>query len=156
MSRSSSISLASLLMLGVAAPAWAQTMAVVDGPGSVKWGPAPPVLPKGAEIAVLTGDPSKDGFYVLRLRMPENYRIPAHHHPTAENVTILSGDFHAGMGDTLDQQKGKSFAPGGFISVPPGMNHFAWTSEPTVIQVDGTGPFVIVYVNPEDDPSKAH
>ena len=112
-------------------------------------------LPKGAVIAVLTGDPFKDGPYVLRLKMPANYRIPAHHHPTTENVTVVSGSFHAGMGDKLYADKGQVFEPGGFVSMPAGMNHFAWATTETIVQVHGNGPFAIVYVNPADDPSKA-
>ena len=68
----------------------------------------PPSLPKGAMIAVLSGDPSKDGPFVVRLKMPANYQISAHHHPTTENVTVLSGSFHAGMGDKLDADKGQT------------------------------------------------
>ena len=83
------------------------------------------------------------------------YQIPAHHHPTTENVTVLSGSFHAGMGDKLDAAKGQTFEPGGFASLPAGMNHYAWTTAETIVQVHGNGPFAIVYVNPADDPSKA-
>jgi quercetin dioxygenase-like cupin family protein len=77
------------------------TIKFVSGPEAVKWGPAPSNFPKGAMIAVLSGDPSKDGPYVVRI-MPANCEIPAHHHPTTENVTVLSGTFYAGMGDKLD------------------------------------------------------
>jgi hypothetical protein len=91
-----------------ASPSFADNMPVnADG---LTWGPAPPVLPKGAQIAVLSGDPSKDGLYVLRLKMPANYKIPAHNHPTAEYVTIISGKFHIGMGDKLDEKKGSNSA----------------------------------------------
>jgi hypothetical protein len=69
--------------------------------GDLKWGPAPPALPKGAEITVLSGDPSKDGPYVLRLKMPSGYKVPAHNHPSTENLTVVSGNFHIGMGDKL-------------------------------------------------------
>jgi anti-sigma factor ChrR (cupin superfamily) len=127
---------------------------LLAGPGSLKWGPAPPTLPKGAQIAVLTGDPSKNAPYVVRLKMPANYQIPAHHHPTTENVTVLSGSFHAGMGDKLDQKNALAFEPGGFASLPANMNHYAWAQGETVVQVHGDGPFEIVYVNPADDPSK--
>ena len=123
------------------------------GPAAVKWGPAPPTLPKGAQFAVLSGDPSKNGFYVVRLKLPANYQIPAHHHPTTENLTVLSGSFHAGMGDKLDRTKAETFEPGGFAAMPANMNHYAWASRDTVIQVDGEGPFAIVYVNPADDPT---
>lgn len=126
---------------------------LLAAPAGVKWGPAPPTLPKGAQLAVLSGDPSKSGLYVIRLKLPANYQIPAHHHPTAENVTILSGSFHAGMGDKLDRTKAMTFEPGGFAALPANMNHYAWASRDTVVQVHGEGPFAVVYVNPADDPS---
>ena len=137
-------------------PAWAQSSAMdlFSGPDAVKWGPAPPSLPKGAMLALLSGDPSKDGPYALRLKLPANYQIPAHHHPMAENVTVISGSLHAGMGDKLDAAKGQTFAPGGYISMPAGMNHYAWSTTETILQVNGNGPFGITYVNPADDPSK--
>ena len=135
-----------------ASPSLADNMPVnADG---LTWGPAPPVLPKGAQIAVLSGDPSKDGLYVLRLKMPANYKIPAHNHPTSEYVTVISGKFHIGMGDKLDEKKGVELRAGGFGEAPAHMNHYAWASEETVVQVHGQGPFAITYVNPADDPSK--
>ena len=117
---------------------------------------ASPVLPKGAQIAVLSGDPSKDGLYVLRLKIPANYKIAAHNHPTAEYVTVISGKFHIGMGDKLDEKKGVELRAGGFGAAPAHMNHYAWASEDTVVQVIimACGPFAITYVNPADDPSK--
>src|SRR6476660_10261938 len=82
--------------------------------GDLKWGPAPPTLPKGAEITVLSGDPSKDGPFVLRLKMPSGYKVPAHSHPTTENVTVVSGQFHIGLGDTLDEKKAIELTAGGY------------------------------------------
>ena len=139
-------------------PAWADssTMDLLTGSDAVKWGPGPSGLPKGAMIAVISGDPSKDGPSVVRLKMPANYQIPAHHHSKVENITVLSGSFHAGMGDKLDADKGQTFVPGGFVSMPAGMNHYAWVTAETIVQVHGNGPFAIVYVNPADDPSKTH
>jgi quercetin dioxygenase-like cupin family protein len=144
------------IIIAAALPVRAEgpTVDLVGGPDAVKWSPAPPSFPKGAMAAVLAGDPSKDGPYVVRLKMPANYQIPAHNHPATENVTVLSGSFHAGMGDKLDTGKGQAFAPGGFVAMPAGMNHYAWTTAETIVQVHGKGPFVIVYVNPADDPSK--
>ena len=83
-----------------------------------------------------------------------NYKIPAHNHPTSEYVTIVSGKFHIGMGDKLDEKKGVELRAGGFGEAPAQMNHYAWASEETVVQVHGQGPFAITYVNPADDPSK--
>jgi hypothetical protein len=152
--------LVTTLAMIVAAPltvfAQNQSVDMTAGATAVKWGPAPPALPKGAQISVLSGDPSKAGPYVLRLKLPADYQIPAHHHPTVENVTVLSGNFHAGMGDKLDKTKAMLFSAGGFASMPAGMNHYAWASSATVLQVHGIGPFAIEYVNPADDPSKPH
>jgi anti-sigma factor ChrR (cupin superfamily) len=120
----------------------------------VKWGPAPPVFPKGAQIAVLSGDPFKDGPYVVRLRLPTGYKIPAHNHPTTEYVTVISGTFNLGMGDKLDQMKGIRLTAGGWAEAPAKMNHYAWASSPSIVQVHGQGPFAITYANPADDPTK--
>jgi anti-sigma factor ChrR (cupin superfamily) len=120
----------------------------------LKWGPAPPALPKGAEMAVLSGDPSKDEPYVIRVKMPSGYKIAAHNHPTTERVTVISGNFHIGMGDKLDEKNGIELTAGGYAEAPAKMNHYAWTSSASVIQVHGQGPATLTYVNPADDPSK--
>jgi len=143
------------LAMTIAAPAaLAEPGETLAGTNAIKWGPAPPSLPAGAQFAVISGDPSKAGPFVVRLKLPTNYQVPAHHHPTTENVTVLSGDFHAGMGDKLDKTKGMAFGPGGFASMGANQNHYAWTVTPTILQVHGTGPFTLEYVNPADDPSK--
>jgi quercetin dioxygenase-like cupin family protein len=149
-----------LTALAIGGLAHAADMATTDHPGiftpkDVTWGPGPPFLPAGVKIAVLEGDPGKPGPFVLRLSMPGGYQIPAHNHPTTENVTVLSGEFHAGMGDKLDASKGKTLPPGSFASLPAQMNHYAWAKGQTVIQVHGEGPFAITYVNPADDPRTA-
>jgi quercetin dioxygenase-like cupin family protein len=122
--------------------------------GDLKWGPAPPALPKGAEIVVLSGDPSKDGPFVIRLKMPNGYKFPAHNHPTDEYVTVISGNFHVGMGDKLDEKKAIELTAGGYVEAPAKMNHYGWVSSPSVVQIQAQGPFGITYVNPADDPSK--
>ena len=91
----------------------------------VKWSAAPPVLPKGAMLAVLSGDPAATGPVVLRLKMPAGYKIPAHWHPTDEHITVLSGTFFIGMGDKLDAAKGHAFTAGGYAVAPAHMNHYA-------------------------------
>jgi quercetin dioxygenase-like cupin family protein len=149
-------SIAAVLLIAGSAPLVAQENHpdILKAANDVKWGPAPPVLPKGAEMAVLTGDPSKAGLYVLRIKLPANAKVPAHHHPTVENITVISGSFHLGMGDKLDEKNGAALEPGGFASMPANMNHYAWARADSVIQIHGQGPFKIEYVNPADDPSK--
>lgn len=121
----------------------------------LKWGDAPPNLPKGAKVAVLSGDPSKAEPFVLRVRFPAGYRIAPHWHPTTEHVTVLAGTIHLGMGETFDIEKATSLFAGAFAVTPAEMRHFAWTKDGATIQVHGVGPFDLNYVNPADDPSKA-
>jgi quercetin dioxygenase-like cupin family protein len=123
-------------------------------PEEMKWSAVPPVLPAGAKITVLAGDPSTQGFVSLRLKMPPGYRILPHSHPTDEHVTVISGTFAIGMGDRLDKAQSKTLKPGGYAVAPANMHHFAWTKTGAVVQVDMIGPFQITYVNPADDPSK--
>jgi hypothetical protein len=108
--------------------------------GDLKWGPAPAVFPKGAQMAVLWGDPTKSGTFVIRLKTPAGYKVPAHHHPTDEYVTVISGDFHLGMGDKLDAAKSAALPPGGFAEAPRQMNHFALTEGGAIVQASAEGP----------------
>ena len=131
----------------------AQTPAhVMENVGAAKWGPAPPMLPPGAEIAVLAGDPTRAGAYTVRLKFPANYDIPAHSHPTDENVAVVSGELFAGMATKLDRKSGAGLRPGGFALMPAHMNHFAYTKVETTILLYGQGPVDFTYVNPADDP----
>ncbi len=119
---------------------------------AVKWGPGPDFLPAGVRFALIQGDPSKSGVYTIRLRFPDHFRFPAHFHPTDEQVTVLSGTFLVGMGDTVKLAKAMTLAAGGFITAPADAHHFAATRGVTVVQVSGEGPFAITYVNENDDP----
>src|SRR5262245_56293001 len=122
-------------------------------PDTLKW-VEPPVLP-GAQLAVVQGDPSKEGPFVYRLKMPAGYKVPPHLHKASENVTVLSGTFSIGLGEKFDPAKGHELPTGGFVSVPPNHPHYAWAgSRETVVQVHGVGPTDLRFVNPEDDPRK--
>lgn len=121
--------------------------------GALKWS-QPAAYAKGAELSKLNGDPTKEGLYVVRLRVPAGLKIAAHTHPNDENVTVLSGSFNIGTGDKLDEKKGEHIKAGGYSFVAKGMTHFAWFTEPTVLQLHGLGPQGITYVNPADDPRK--
>src|SRR4051812_4185141 len=93
-------------------------------PADIKWGPAPPTMPAGAQMTVLYGDPAKSGaLFIVRLKTPANYKIPAHWHPTDENMTVLSGTFMMGMGDKLDPAAAKPYPPGSFLVAPAKTNH---------------------------------
>jgi quercetin dioxygenase-like cupin family protein len=127
---------------------------VIAKPSEAQWGPAPPLLPAGAQIAVLSGDPGKAAPYAVRLKFPANYAIPAHSHPTDENVVVISGALSFGMGDKLARgASNKTLGPGGYALMPASMNHFAYTTTAeTSIVLYGVGPVEFKYVNPSDDP----
>jgi quercetin dioxygenase-like cupin family protein len=122
-------------------------------PDAIKWS-APAAYAQGAQLAVVRGDPSKEGMYVVRLKVPAGFKIAAHTHPNDENVTVLSGSFNIGTGDKLDEKKGEQIKAGGYSYVAKGMTHYAWFTEDTVLQLHGVGPQGVAYVNPADDPRK--
>ena len=121
---------------------------------ALEWGPAPAVFPAGAQMAVLSGDPTAEGgLFTVRLLMPDGYVIPPHWHPTDENVTVIRGEFLVGLGDTFDEAALlPALEPGDFITAPANANHFAMARGATEVQVHAIGPFAMTYVNPADDP----
>ena len=119
----------------------------------VAWTDAPPNLPPGAKIAVLDGDPGKSGLYTMRLKIPNGYKVAPHWHPMAEHLTVLTGIFHVATGDKFDSSKGTGLKAGEYAVMPAKMHHYAWCEGETVVQVHGTGPFKLIYVDPKDDPS---
>ena len=145
-----------VVLMFLAVTAAAQSPHVIQPLSQTQWGPAPPLLPPGAQIAVLSGDPSKSTPFTIRLKFPANYSIPAHSHPTDEHVVIVSGALTFGMGDKLTKKaaSNKTLGVGGFALMPANMNHFAYTTKGTTIVVYGTGPVEFKYVNPADDPRK--
>ena len=126
-----------------------------DNSGFV-YGPAPASLPKGTQVSNLLGDPSKPGPFVLRLIFPPHTDVMPHTHSKPETVTVLSGTIYHEHGPTLARAQGVRLTAGGFVYLPQGMPHSLWTTDQQVIiQVSGTGPFGLQYVNPADDPSLA-
>ena len=135
-------------------PKMAMPTHVAMAPAAMQWTDAPAALPPGAKIAVLEGDPGGGGFFVLRMKLPDGYRVMPHWHPTRERVTVISGKFGVGMGDTFDAAKGEVLPAGSFTYLDATMHHYAWAEGDSEIQVDAMGPFVINYVSAADDPSK--
>jgi len=126
----------------------------LNTPDKIEWKDGPASLPKGAKIAVLEGDPGKEGPFVFRVKAPDGYRIPVHTHPKTERVTVISGQFNIGMGDTFDQKATQPMPAGTYGYWEAGMKHFVWIKGETVVQFHGMGPWSIQYVNPDDDPRK--
>jgi len=122
--------------------------------GDVQWTSGPSSLPEGSEMAVLYGQPGEDGIFALRLKLPAGYAIAPHSHPRPEVVTVISGAFLLGSGETADREAAQSLPAGSFFAFDPGMTHYAFTDEETIVQLNSTGPWDIVYVDPADDPRR--
>lgn len=130
--------------------------AVMVTPSDVQWMDAPAAtgMPSGVKMSVLSGDPSKAGLFTIRVKFPDGGKIAAHWHPTDEHITVLEGTFAAGMGDKFDEAALHEFPTGSYVLMPRRMHHFGMGKGDTVLQIFGTGPFVLNYVNPADDPRK--
>jgi quercetin dioxygenase-like cupin family protein len=121
-------------------------------PETLQWRDGPPSLPPGAKIAVLEGNPTKEGPFVFRVKVPDGYRVPPHTHPKTERVTVISGTFNIGMGDKFDEKATEAMPAGTYGYWEAGMHHFVWAKGETVVQFHGTGPWSIEYLDPKDDP----
>lgn len=148
----------SLTALLAASPAVAKHKSVAKpaaakaAPAELKWGPAPPALPGGAQIAVLKGDPMKTGPFTIHLKMPANYAVPPHWHPTDEKVTLVSGKLGYGMSDRMERLNAKSLGQGESVTMKAKEHHWVMTADGAEVEVSAMGPFMITYVNPRDDP----
>ena len=112
----------------------------------------PPVLPPGALIAVVSGDPTRAGMFTLRVSMPDGYRIPPHSHPGDEHVQIHEGALQVGVGDQLDPKMTQTLAPGDSATAPGGVHHFSIAKGRTVLSATFMGPYTITYLRAEDAP----
>jgi quercetin dioxygenase-like cupin family protein len=121
-------------------------------PAEIQWKDGPPSLPPGAKISVLEGDPTKEGMFLMRVRLPDGFHVPAHTHPKPERLTVIQGTFKLAMGDNPKKADARILPAGTYGTWPPGMVHAAWIEGDTIIQLHGTGPWAINYVNPADDP----
>ena len=142
------------LLAAAAAPKATKPQAVTIMAEEVKFGPAPPNLPAGAQLGVLHGDPGKKGLFAMRFKMPDGYAIPPHWHSNDEELTVVSGTFQLSMGDKFDAATAHSLSAGAYHFLPGKMHHAAAAKGDTVLDIHGMGPFDIHYLNPADDPSK--
>lgn len=146
----------SVIALAVACVApslgWAQGHQMVT-PNDLKWADVPS-LPPGAKIAMIEGTLSEAAPFTFRLKFPAGYKIPAHWHPATERVTVISGTLNMGTGDKLDESKTMAVSAGSLVIMPAKTQHFGWTKEETIVQLNGVGPWGVTYVNPADDPRK--
>ena len=122
---------------------------------SLRWAIAPPLLPPGAMIALVSGDPTRPGQSTIRLSMPDGYRMPPHFHPTDERVEVMQGTLLVGMGDRLDMEQTMAVATGDTIVAPAELHHYTIAKGMTVVSVRFTGPYTITYVHAYQAPRRA-
>lgn len=148
---SASVAVLALIALGALPASAADGHHTVVPAEDVTWGSGPPTLPLGAQLAVLFGSPAKQGPFVIRLKFPADYEIAPHWHSKDELVTVISGGFGMGVGQTHNRETAPLLVPASFVHLPPHMPHYAWTAEETVVQINGIGPFDITYIDPKND-----
>lgn len=145
---------ASALLAGAFASKAGDSHHTVVSGDAVKWGAAPASLPPGAQAALLLGHPGKEGPFVLRLKFPAGFVIPPHRHSKDEFVTVISGKVAITSGEKVERASLRPVPTASFIHLPAGMPHYLWAAEETIVQINGTGPFDVVYLDPKDDPRK--
>jgi quercetin dioxygenase-like cupin family protein len=118
----------------------------------VEWKPFP-AFPPEARLAVLVGDPTKAGPYLIRVKLPGGIKIMPHKHSEDRIYTVMSGVFYVGLGETFDEDKLGAYAPGSVLVLPGGQSHFHWAkSGEYITQVSAIGPLGFGYVDPVNDP----
>jgi len=131
------------ILVALAGPASAAPVSspIVVVPGAEHYTAAPPPFSKGIMIAVLSGNPKDAGTpYTIRFKLPDGARVPVHAHGRTENVTVIQGQFMVGLGSTFDASKLKALPTGAYVSIPPGVAHYAMAKGLTVVDVSGVGP----------------
>lgn len=108
----------------------------------------PPFMPRGATVAVVSGDPNRSGPYVMQISMPGGYVFPSHWHYGEEHFVVKSGTFWFAMGDAVDLKAMKAMKTGESGTVPAKAHHYGRAEGATIIEVSAVGPFSITYVPP--------
>lgn len=138
---------AAAMMLVAPLPAQAEATAaqtpITKTAEEIAWVDCPPPAPAGAQCAFLAGDRTQPGLFSYRIKMPDNYRMFVHVHPTAEQVVVLKGEYHAGFGDKIDPGAARTLPAGSFMMIPAGLPHYAWTKGETIVQVYAQGPWAM-------------
>jgi mannose-6-phosphate isomerase-like protein (cupin superfamily) len=119
---------------------------------AVQWLPAPVLFPRGAQMAVLSGDPFKPVVLKVLISMPDRYRMPPHFHATDEHIEVRQGTLLVGMGDNLDPKKTIPLAVGDTATAPAGMHHYSVAKGATIVSMTIMGPYIMTYVHVRDEP----
>jgi len=121
-------------------------------PEEIDWKPFA-AFPPSARLAVVLGQPSEEGPYTIRVKVPHGVKIMPHRHLEDRVYTVMSGIFYVGRGDEFDADRLEAYPPGAVIVLPSHTSHFHWAkSGDYITQVTAIGPVGFEYVNSNDDP----
>jgi len=121
-------------------------------PEQIDWKPFP-AFPPSVRLAIVVGQPSEPGPYVIRVKVPSGVKMMPHRHPEDRVYTVMSGVFYIGLGDQFDGDKVEAYPPGSVIVLPGNTSHFHWAkSGEYVTQVTAIGPLGLEYLDAADDP----
>ena len=121
-------------------------------PEEIDWKPFA-AFPPSVRLAVVVGEPLKDGPYTIRVKLPRGVKLMPHRHPEDRIYTVISGIFYIGLGDQFDADKLVAYPPGAVIVLPGNTSHFHWAkSGDYITQVTAIGPLGVEYIDSKDDP----
>lgn len=121
-------------------------------PEAIDWKPFP-AFPPSVRLAILVGEPSQPGPYVIRVKMPAGEKLMPHSHPEDRIYTVMSGVFYIGLGEQFDPTRLNAYPPGSVIVLPGNTPHFHWAkSGEYVTQVTAIGPLGLDYLDRANDP----
>jgi quercetin dioxygenase-like cupin family protein len=121
-------------------------------PEEIEWKPFP-AFPPSARLAIVVGQPLREGPYTIRVKVPGGVKLMAHSHPEDRIYTVISGIFYIGLGDKFDAEKLQAYPPGSVIILPGNTSHFHWAkSGEYITQVTAIGPLGLEYIDAKDDP----
>ena len=110
-------------------------------------------FPPSVRLAVIAGQPSEAGPYMIRVRVPRGVKLMPHRHSEDRVYTVISGVFYIGVGEAFDPDKLEAYPPGAVIVLPGNTSHFHKAkSGEYIAQVTAIGPLGFEYVNSKDDP----
>jgi len=120
-------------------------------PAEVVWTERPGY--DGVKFAVIEGDPAKPGVYVIRAKFSPGTMTRPHWHAETRYVTVVSGTWYAGEGDSFDPDKTVPLKAGSFMMHPAKEHHYDGAKdEEAIVQIIGVGPSSTTLV----DPAKGH
>ncbi len=121
-------------------------------PEMIEWKPFA-AFPPSARLAIVVGQPLREGPYTIRVKVPDGVKLMSHSHPEDRVYTVISGIFYIGLGDEFDAEKLQAYLPGSVIILPGNTSHFHWSkSGEYITQVTAIGPLGLEYIDAKNDP----